>query len=185
MKKIIGIIITILLMTILGGCGSNETNTDNKAARTNIEPGSGDLVIESGTKGVSDTNYMNSFWWGFNFETANLKDGVYRGAYIFPSEVAVQFTINGNKISNLEYLSLKLEDKDYLKDETFKDIKAKYEAVLQHLEGKDVRNSLSDLYSRDKLPETVDNSVEVGKIISAIHDAFNRGVFYMKSDSGT
>lgn len=49
---------------------------------------------------------MNNFWWGFNFETSNLKDRVYRGAYIFPNEVTVQFIINKNIISNLEYLKL-------------------------------------------------------------------------------
>lgn len=183
MKKAAILLVTLLLITALTGCGSNRTNTENQTTRTNIEPGPGGVGVESGTKGVSDTNYMNNFWWGFNFETSNLKDGVYRGAYIFPNEVTVQFTINKNVISNLEYLKLGLEDKDYLNGETFKEIKAKYDAVLQYLEGKDIRTSLGDLYLSDKLPETVDDSVEVGKIISAIHDAFNRGVYYTKSEN--
>lgn len=183
MKKTAILLVTLLLITLLVGCGSNGTNTDKQPTRTNIEPGKGGVVVESGTKGVSDTNYMNDFWWGFNFESSTLKDGVYRGAYIFPNEVTVQFTINGNIISNLEYLKLGLEDKDYLKDETFKEIKEKYETVIKHLEGKDIRMTLSELYLPEMLPETVDGSVEVGKIISAIHDAFNRGVYYINNEN--
>ena len=183
MKKTAILLVSLLIITLLAGCSSNGTNIDNQTTRNNIESGSEGTVVESSTKGVSDTNYMNEFWWGFNFESNTLKDGVYRGAYIFPNEVTVQFTINGNVISNLEYLKLGLEDKDYLSDEVFKEIKAQYEAVIKHLEGKDIRTSLSDLYSADLLPKTVDDSVEIGKIISAIHDAFNRGVYYTNNEN--
>lgn len=183
MKKTAILLVSLLLITLLVGCGANGTNTDKQPTKTNIEPDQGGVVVESGTKGVSDISYMNDFWWGFNFESNTLKDGVYRGAYIFPNEVTVQFTINGNIISNLEYLKLGLDDKDYLKEETFKEIKEKYEAVIKHLEGKDIRVTLSELYLPEMLPETVDGSVEVGKIISAIHDAFNRGVYYINNEN--
>lgn len=183
MKRIAILLGSLLLITMLAGCRSEGTNTENQTTRANIEPGLGGVVVESGTKGVSDTNYMNSFWWGFNFETSNLNDGVYRGGYIFPEEVTVQFTINNNIISNLEYLRLGLEGKDYLNDETFEEIRAKYEAVLQYLDGKDIRVSLSDLHSQEKMSGIADNSIEVGKIISAIHDAFNRGIYYTNAEN--
>lgn len=176
MKKIAILIITLFITTSLFGCSTN--NKESGANTTNaMENAKENTSTESGTKGVMDLSHINDFWWGYNFDTKNLNNGVYRGAYIYPSELTVQFTLNKNKIEHLQYLKLGLEDKDYLKDDTFKEIRGKYEILLKYLEGKDITKTLNDLYTSDKI-EGIDSTIEVGKLISAIHDAFNRGVFY-------
>ncbi|GEM_PF-374809 len=168
--------------TMENGNGNTANGTMNNGV-TNPMTGNGTTATESGTKGVSDTNNMNDFWWGYNFETKGLNNGVYRGGYIYPDELTVQFTLNGNKIENIQYLKLGIEDKDYLKDDAFKEIRDKYEILLKHLEGKDITTTLNELYTPEKI-DGIDSTIEVGKVISAIHDALNRGVFYTNtSDS--
>lgn len=205
MKKIALLVATIALTTGLVGCTSNGTtgmngNTGNKVAENSKmtenrkDTGANNGInggvldnkgtdenrtnnnIESGVLGVNDNNNNagnngnNNTLFGIDLTNHNYADGVYRGAYINEDELSVEFTLANNQIKDIKFISLANDSKN-------KNMKSHYEALIKHLEGKDIRQSLNDLYNPTSIVKDMDKNVEAGKLTSAIHDALNRGVY--------
>lgn len=159
---------------------NNRTGTENKNNK-----------IESGVLGVNDTNNTNNntngnngnnnTLFGIDLTNHNYTDGVYRGAYINEDELSVEFTLANNQIKDIKFISLANDSKN-------KNMKSHYEALIKHLEGKDIRQSLNDLYNPTSIVKDMDKNVEAGKLTSAIHDALNRGVYnptHQNNNKGT
>ena len=115
------------------------------------------------------------------------QDGTYRGSYVDNPvmQVGVEFTLENNIVTAFTLKHLEYKGKDYIKekeDKTIIELKAQYDKLANYLIGKDIRNSLANLY---KPGEIVTNQVDTytgatlrsGKIISATRDALNRGVY--------
>ena len=116
------------------------------------------------------------------------EDGRYRGVYDDQGEnqVTIQFDLEDNIIVNIRFRSLDYRGVDYLDDEaneTIQAIKDQHQEAIDYLIGKDIREALVDLYD----PEAIGNSdvsdaltgatIRSNKIVSAIRDALNRGVY--------
>lgn len=115
-------------------------------------------------------------------------DGVYRGIFIDGAEmqVNVDFELRANVVVAAKYRYLFYKGIDYRKEAT--DVKVmemnkQYVALLNYLVGKDIRTALKDLYVPGNIVTTtaVDGvtgaTLKSGKVISAINDALNRGVY--------
>lgn len=114
------------------------------------------------------------------------EDGRYRGVYIDRNEVqvVVQFDIEDNIVTAASFRWLAYNGTDYRAsdDETIIGIRGQHVDALQYLVGKDIREALVDLYTPGELGlEDVDSfsggTIRSNKIVSAIRDALNRGVY--------
>ncbi len=116
------------------------------------------------------------------------EDGTYRGGFLDGGEmqVNIQFTLEDNEITDIGYRYLRYGD-DYLEkdDDRYVAIREQHEEVLEYLEGRDVRESLDDLYQPDEIVSDREANGDVlsgatlrtGKVISTIRDGLNRGVY--------
>lgn len=116
--------------------------------------------------------------------TVTDENGTYRGSYVDGGgvQVAVEFTLKDNVITKITFRHLAYKGVDYLRDETMDGLRQQHQELIDHLLNKDVRDTLADLYTPAELVETqVDGftsaTLRSGKIISAIRDALNRGVY--------
>ncbi|WP_070001114.1 copper amine oxidase N-terminal domain-containing protein [Cellulosilyticum sp. I15G10I2] len=114
------------------------------------------------------------------------QDGVYRGSFGEGyQQVAVQFEIKNNIVQNTSFRHLYYKDVDYRaekEDAKVIGLKTQYEALINYLVGKDVRAGIKDLYEPGKIVTSeVDGmtgaTLRSGKVISAINDGLNRGVY--------
>ena len=113
------------------------------------------------------------------------EDGTYRGAFIDRDavQVNVQFTLEDNIITSIGYRHLAHRGIDYLEpeDEMTEALKDQHEQILDYLEGKDIRDTLVDLYEPGDFVEDVDGfsgaTIRANKVISAVRDGLNRGVY--------
>lgn len=114
------------------------------------------------------------------------EDGTYRGAFMDGGamQVGVEFKLENNIVKEAKFRHLEYRDTDYRKEETDQTIiglRGQYEELLSYLEGKDIRNDLKDLYEPGNFVEDVDTftgaTVRSSKVISAIRDGLNRGVY--------
>lgn len=114
------------------------------------------------------------------------ENGVYRGTYIDKDtiEINVEFTLIDGKVTEAKFRHLKHGDAYTLQteEEPFKSIVAQYRQALEYLIGKDLQTSLADLYSPANVVTLhVDGfstaTLRTNKIISAVRDALNRGVY--------
>lgn len=183
MKRIALLIATIALTTGLIGCTNNGTagnnkNTGSEVAQNITESGTANNgTKESGVLGVSDKNGNNNTLFGMDLTNNNYSNGIYRGAYIDEDELSVEITLANNIIKDIKFITLSNNDENYLEDGKFKNIKNQYEALINYLKDKDIRQSLNDLHNPSSIVKDMDQKVEVGRVTSAIHDALNRGVF--------
>ncbi|HBL06335.1 MULTISPECIES: hypothetical protein [unclassified Clostridium] len=188
MKKIALLIATIALTTGLVGCTNNGTarnnkNTGGEIAQNQTKNGiannatNNNGIKESGVLGINDTNSNNNTLFGMDLTNNNYSNGIYRGSYIDEDELTVEFTLANNQIKDIKFIALSNNDDNYLKDSNFKNVKNHYEALINYLKDKDIRQSLNDLYNPSSIVKDMDQKVEVGKVTSAIHDALNRGVY--------
>lgn len=111
-------------------------------------------------------------------------DGVYRGVFLDGGEfqVNVQFTLEDNVVTEARFRHLQYRDTDYLDsdDDVVVGLREQHEALLEHLIGTDIRDSLEDLYTPDFVEDFDGYSgatLRGNKVISAIRDALNRGVY--------
>lgn len=114
------------------------------------------------------------------------ENGTYRGVFADGGEfqVGVQFKLNNNIVESATFRQLGYKGVNYLKAEDALTVgwTVQYTEALEYLVGKDVRVALTDLYTPADL-EITDNDAFTGatirsnKIISAIRDALNRGVY--------
>ena len=115
-------------------------------------------------------------------QTITYKDGTYRGAF-YDASVVVEISLKDNKVESAKFRTMKYKDEDYLKSEdaTIVALKWQYEDVLNHIVGKDITTVVDELYTPENITKDIDGftaaTVRSGKIISAINDALNRGVY--------
>lgn len=191
MKRIALLIATIALTTGLVGCTNNDTagntgNTGSEVAQNQTENGTansenttldGNGTNDSGVLGINDNNSNDNTLFGIDLTKNNYSNGIYRGSYIDEDELTVEFTLANNQIKDIKFIALSNNDENYLEDGNFKNVRNHYEALINYLKDKDIRQSLNDLYNPSSIVKDMDQKVEVGKVTSAIHDALNRGVY--------
>ncbi len=117
----------------------------------------------------------------------NYEDGTYRGIFADGSEiqVSIQFTLADNIITNIRFRGLAYRGVDYRasEDEMTVGLLEQHEELIQYLVGKDIRSSLDDLRQPGEIVDTTVADAFTGatlrgnKIISAMRDALNRGVY--------
>lgn len=106
------------------------------------------------------------------------RDGVYRGVFVSGQEtqVEVQFKLTDDVISATKYRTLFYKGQDYLKNESLKDQKEKFEAALNSTQGKKIDEALETLYKPEDIPRA-GASVRASKIRAAMQNAINNGVY--------
>lgn len=121
-------------------------------------------------------------------------NGLYRGVFVDggQEQVGVEFTLTDNKVSKITYSTLAYKEDNYYassaKEKTLS-LREQYEALLQYLLNKDIRFSLGalrfpDLIAPNKIVENdaiTGATLRSGKVISAVTDALNRGVYTPQS----
>lgn len=114
------------------------------------------------------------------------EDGTYRGGFSDRGQIQVniQFKLEDNIVKEAEFRHLYHKGIDYLEEEdpTIVGLKEQHEELIKYLEGKDIRESLTDLYEPGNIvTDDVDTftgaTLRSSKVISAIRDALNRGVY--------
>ena len=119
-------------------------------------------------------------------EWPRYEDGTYRGVFIDGDsiQVNVEFTLRDGVVADAGFRLLR-RDEDYhlgVEREPYRSVIAQYQEALDHLVGNDLQQHLADLYRPENIVTTqVDGytaaTVRSNKIISAIRDALNRGVY--------
>ena len=120
-------------------------------------------------------------------EETSYEDGRYRGVYIDRDEVQVviQFDIEDNIVQSISFRWLAYGGTDYRasEDELIQAITAQHQEAIDYLIGKDIREALEDLYTpgeigiSDVSDAFTGATIRSNKIVSAIRDALNRGVY--------
>lgn len=118
--------------------------------------------------------------------TPSYENGTYRGAFLDSDEmqVNVQFKLEDNIIKSISFRHLQYKGINYLTSEaaSIKGIKDQNQKLIDYLVGKDITESLKDLYRPGEIvTEKVDTftgaTLRASKIISAIRDGLNRGIY--------
>ncbi|AKL97255.1 copper amine oxidase [Clostridium aceticum] len=117
----------------------------------------------------------------------NYENGTYRGIFADRGDiqVSVEFKLENNIVTDINFRQLYHGGKDYRtekEDQVMIGLREQHEQLIQHLVGKDIRESLHHLYEPGNIvTEDVDTftgaTLRAGKIISAVRDALNRGVY--------
>ena len=115
------------------------------------------------------------------------EDGRYRGIYLDRDEVqvVVQFDLEDNVVTGISFRWLAYNGTDYRssEDDTILAIRDQHQEAIDYLVGKDLREALMDLYSpgdigvSDVSDAFTGATIRSNKIVSAIRDALNRGVY--------
>ncbi len=115
------------------------------------------------------------------------QDGTYRGIFADRGDIQVslQFTLEDNKVTVASFRELYHSGIDYLTTKdyaTVQGIREQHQALIDYLKGKDIRHSLDDLYNPGEIAtKDVDGftgaTLRSGKIISAVRDGLNRGIY--------
>jgi uncharacterized protein with FMN-binding domain len=114
------------------------------------------------------------------------EDGTYRGIYADTDEIQVslQFTLENGIVTEARFRHLRRDDNYYMgnEEEPYRSVCQQYQEALQYLVGKNLQESLPDLYHPERIVRTeVDGytsaTIRSSKIISAVRDALSRGVY--------
>lgn len=109
------------------------------------------------------------------------ENGTYRGVYgEADNQVTIELTLQNNVVSKIGFRNLAYQGTNYRTstDENVRALAAQYQSLISHLVGKDIRASLADLYKPGQIVDAASGAtLRSGKIISAIRDALNRGVY--------
>ena len=121
------------------------------------------------------------------------EDGIYRGIFADRGDiqVSVEFKLENNKVASINFRQLYHGGNDYRtegENQVIIGLREQHEELINYLVGKDVRESLSNLYEPENIVTgtvSKENGIDVytgatlrsGKIISAVRDALNRGVY--------
>ncbi len=114
------------------------------------------------------------------------EDGTYRGIFADKNEIQVnvEFTLKDGIVTKASFRYLKGPDKYFLEteQEPYRSVIRQYKESLEYLVGKPLAQSLSDLYHPERVVQTevdayTSATLRSSKIISAIRDALNRGVY--------
>ncbi len=139
---------------------------------------------------------MNFELIGQDLTAISFKDGTYRGGYSeVENQVFLEFTLKNNIVEKISFRNLFYNGIDYGKsnDENAVTIRNQHKELIGYLKGKDIRTALEDLYEPGKIITKTANgtnkgnansiqafsgaTIRSGKVISAIRDALNRGVY--------
>jgi uncharacterized protein with FMN-binding domain len=110
---------------------------------------------------------------------ADHPDGVYRGSFMDRGtiQISLEFQLRRNVITEISYNHLAYRGVPCVESPWG----PQYEQAIQHLVGKDIRESLDDLYSPGEFVDDVDGftgaTIRANKARSAIQDALNRGAY--------
>lgn len=111
----------------------------------------------------------------------SFEDGTYRGVYgEVDNQVTIEFSLKDNVVTKISYRNLAYRGINYRTstDEGIVTWRNQYQALIDHLVGKDLRESLPELYKPGQIVDAVGGAtLRSGKVISAIRDALNRGVY--------
>ena len=119
-------------------------------------------------------------------EAMAYENGVYRGVFIDGDsvQVNVEFELKDGVVQEASFRHLRRDDNYHLnaEEEPYRSVIRQYKEALDHLVGKDLETHLKDLYEPETIVTTeVDGytaaTLRSNKIISAIRDALNRGVY--------
>lgn len=116
------------------------------------------------------------------FTLGTYQDGTYRGAYLDSTQIQVEFVLKDNKFDSFKLRTLGFKGSDYLKSEdaAMQGIAKQYTECADYLVGKDV-SAVMELYTPANVASDVDGftaaTLRSSKMISAIFDALNRGVY--------
>ncbi len=137
-------------------------------------------VVVAGYGFVSESPEAIAAQWGY-------EDGTYRGIFADGNEiqVSIQFTLEENIITAISFRGLAHRGTDYRSSDNamVKGLLEQHEELIQYLVGKDIRTSLEDLRQpglivESKVVDTFTGATLRGnKIMSAMRDALNRGVY--------
>ncbi len=122
-----------------------------------------------------------------NIEGYVYADGTYRGGYIDPAQIEVQFELKDNQFVSIKYRALGYRGVDYLKSEdaAVVGVTTQYQELADYLIGKDV-SALKDLYYPENIAKDTDTfsaaTIRSSKLISSINDGLNRGLYALPKD---
>ncbi|OWZ84810.1 FMN-binding protein [Natranaerobius trueperi] len=168
---ILGLLV-IAFSLVFTGCGV-ETEEAETSQKENNEETNNNEVFEPAT-------------WTQNTDNTDFQDGTYRGYFGDGGDmqVNVQFTLEDNEITDINFRHLEYGGDDYLEseDDTIVGLKEQHKELLDYLEGEDVRTSLEGLYEPG---EIVDDEIDgdsgatlrANKIAYAVRDGLNKGVY--------
>ena len=126
----------------------------------------------------------------YEFATITYPDGVYRGTFNDSgvNQISVEFTVVNNTFSDLKYRHLYTPGTDYLElseDDFFYPVYLQKMDILNYLDGKPL-NALYDLYKPQYITTDMDSftaaTLRSNKVLSAIQDGLNRGVYRKTTD---
>ncbi len=118
--------------------------------------------------------------------TVSHENGRYRGVYIDRDgvEVVVQFNLVDNVVTAINFRALNYRGENYLTsdDPDIVGMRGQYQEAIDYLIDKDIREALVDLYNPGEMGISdfdlyTGASINSNKIVSAIRDALNRGVY--------
>lgn len=110
------------------------------------------------------------------------ENGTYRGAFLNPTEVEIEFVLKDNVFESIKFRALAHKGINYLKSENEleQQLAGQYQAVIDYLVGKPL-SAIQDAYTPGDFVEDIDGftgaTVRSSKIISAINDALTRGAY--------
>jgi uncharacterized protein with FMN-binding domain/predicted heme/steroid binding protein len=112
-------------------------------------------------------------------------DGRYRGMFSDRGyiQINIQFDLRDHHLHNISFRHLKYGDVDFLRLEEHEELYAvmrQHRQIVDYLEGRHL-TAMFDLYAPENVVDDVDAftgaTLRGGKVISAIRDALNRGVY--------
>ncbi len=114
------------------------------------------------------------------------ENGTYRGIFADGDEIQVnvEFELEDGIVQAADFRWLRRDENYNLEaeDDPYRSVVQQYKETLEYLEGKELKTYLTDLYFPENFVETeVDDytaaTIRSQKVISAIRDALNRGVY--------
>ena len=149
------------------------------------------------TATIQSSKLVSALWDGLNrrpyklVDTTKLPvadpygDGVYRGSYMEDGgeQVALEFTVRDNIITQIEYRTLHYKGEDYLAQDApyaVRQVAAQFGQLIDYLVGKPI-SAVNDLYLPGEIAADTDVStgatLRAPKVISAIWDGLGRHAY--------
>ena len=168
-KKILALIMTAAVLASLAACSRYDENSSSAVGNSSESMSSSIQNMKDDIKNGSN-KVMEMF------TERKYPDGTYRGAFVNPSELDITFEVKNNKFVKFKFNALGYKGNDY-SAAAENNVSSQYKELADYLVGKEVWD-LKPLYTPDNIIKELDKNLVVsGKLISAINDGLNRGVF--------
>lgn len=164
MKKILSLIMAAAVLVSAAGCSNYDGNQSNSSSSSSRNESSNsissnvDNMANNIKDNVEDMNPMKR----------KAEDGTYRGAFVNPAEMDVTFVVKNNRFQEITF-----NTKDYPNGAAMEN----YRGIADYLIGKEINDIKSVYEPWDILPDMDKNKIEGGKLVSALNDGLNRGVY--------